>query len=199
MSYNVTSSIPHEEPQSNFMDAGIHENVELTKVEYNKTENSEYLAFYFVNENGDKGSHTEWIPKADTPEKQAERELNQISRIKQIAYCFVTPEQFIFQANNFEEFAKKIMEILTNRTQGVKLRVKFVYPKESSRYTGLPTYWRFRFIERMDNNDYAGKAKQEKSKIKILSVDSLTRKTPEANTGTTNPFTVAANGSGSPF
>lgn len=191
MNYNVTQSTPHEEPTSNFMDAGIQENVAITRIEYNKTEKSEFLAFYFENENGDKGSHTEWIPKADSVEELNEKTMNQISRIKQIARCFIPADQFVFQANTFEEFAKKVIAILLPKVTGIKLRVKFVYPKQSSRYTGLPTYWKYRFIERMDNNGYIGEA-SENSKIKIMSIDTIKRNSPEVST-TQNPFNTGYN------
>lgn len=183
--YNVTVDLPFESASDNFMDVGIHENVEMTKVEYGKTDNNnEFLAFYFVGEDGSKLSHTEWKPTAraiDTPEKLAEKELNQMSRIKQIVLNFISADKFVFQANSFEDFAKKVVALLGTTYVGVKLRLKVVY---SGKYTSLPNYWKFRFIERMDQ------VPADKSKIKVLSIDKMTR-IPDPIPTNTNPFDTA--------
>jgi hypothetical protein len=180
--YNVTADLPFESINDSFMDVGIHENVEMTNIRYEKTATNEYLAFEFKGADGSKLSHTEWKPKAsDTPEKTAERELNQMSRIKKIALNFVTPEQFIFKAHDFESFANKVIQVIGTSYVGVKLRVKVVY---SGKYTGLPTYWKFDFIERMD------RVPKEKSKIKILSIDKMERPVADPIPSTPNPFLV---------
>jgi hypothetical protein len=185
--YNVTLDTPFEEKGANFIDAGIHENVEMTKVEYGISKNGkEFLAFYFVDGKGSKGSHTEWKASAETPEKLAEKEMNQMSRIKQIALCFVTKEQFVFSAISFEDFAKKTISIIGDKFVGVKLRVKFVY--SGTQYTSLPNYWKFRFIERMDTNGNLGDSNKETS-IKVLSIDKMTR-TPDPIAPTSNPFST---------
>lgn len=182
--YNVTAELPYESTSDNFMDVGIHENVEMTRVEYGKTEKNEFIAFYFVGADGSKLSHTEWKPTLrtdDTAEKLAEKELNQMSRIKQIVLNFIPENNFVFQANSFEDFAKKVIALLGTSYLGVKLRVKVVY---SGKYTSLPTYWKFRFIERMDQ------VPADKSKIKVLSIDKMNR-TPDPIPTNTNPFDIA--------
>lgn len=189
MSYNVTLELPYESTSDNFMDVGIHENVEMVKIEYGKTPNNEFLAFYFVGPTGEKLSHTEWKPTGVDTEKVAEKEMNQMSRIKQIVLNFISPERFIFQANSFEEFAKKVIELIGTSYVGVKLRLKVVY---SGKYTSLPNYWKFRFIERMDQ------VPAEKSKIKVLSIDKMTRVADPIPTNT-NPFEAAPALSTSPF
>lgn len=179
--YNVTADLPYESINDSFMDVGIHEDVELVNIRYELTSaNNEFLAFEFKGTDGSKLTHTEWKPKnADTPEKTAERELNQMSRVKKIALQFVTKEQFIFKAHDFESFAKKVIEVIGKSYIGVKLRVKVVY---SGKYTGLPTYWKFDFIERMD------RVSKEKSKIKILSIDKMERPVSDPIPQTNNPF-----------
>jgi hypothetical protein len=179
--YNITKDLPFESITSDFMDTGIHENVEMVKVEYGKATN-EFIAFYFKGENGEKLVYTQWKPGGIDPEKVTEKELNQMSRIKQICMCFIPEEKFVFQANTFEDFAKKIIELLGNTYVGIKLRVKVVY---SGNYTSLPNYWKFRFIERMDT------VSKEKSKIKILSIDKLTRPTADPIPSVSNPFAEA--------
>jgi hypothetical protein len=184
--YNVTLDTPFEEKGANFIDAGIHENVEMTKVEYGISKNGkEFLAFYFVDSKGSKGSHTEWKASAETPEKLAEKEMNQMSRIKQIALCFITKEQFVFSAISFEYFAKKTISLIGDKYVGVKLRVKFVY-SGATKYTSLPNYWKFRFIERMDTNGNLGDNNKETS-IKIMGIDTMERK-PDTQSTTVNPF-----------
>lgn len=190
MAYNATMSTPSEEIQAGFMDTGIHENAELTRIEFGVSpKGNKFLAFYFVNENGEIGSHTEWEPNATDPTKQAEKELNQMSRVKQIAMIYLTPEQFVFQANSFEDFAKKVVDLLIPRIKGVKVRVKFVY---SGNYTSLPTYWKFRFIERMDTTP------KDKSKIKVLSIDTMIKPTADPIPQAQNPFVGAVNAQATP-
>lgn len=199
--YNVTATIPHEEVSARFMDAGIHDNVEMTKLEFGISPNgNKFLAFYFKNENGEIGSHTEWEPTNADPAKNAEKELNQISRVKQIARCFITNEEFVFSAVNFEDFAKQVIARLQPRIAGVKLRTKFVY--SNGNFTSLPTYWKFRFIERMDNNNYYGDKKSDKTSIRILTgMDKMSKVTPDQIANVTpNPFAqTLAVGTPSPF
>lgn len=174
MAYNVTLDLPSESVTPGFMDVGIHENVEMIKVEYgvSPNNNNEFIAFYFINSEGEKGSHTEWVPKGKDSDDQLKKELNQMSRIKQIVKTFIPAEKFVFSANSFKEFAEKTISILGDSYKGIKIRVKFVY---SGKYTSLPKPWKPRFIERMDNNGYYGEAKSSTSKIKILSIDPMTR------------------------
>lgn len=184
--YNVTIDLPSEQKEAGFLDAGIHENIEMTEIRYEKNEaGSEFIAFSFVNPiTGEKGSHTEWKARANTPEELANKEMNQMSRIKQIALCFIPKEKFVFSAISFEDFAKKTIALIGDAYKGVKLRAKFVY--SNGRYTSLPNYWKFRFIERMDNNGNYGQ-EVVKTQIKVLSIDKMTR-TPDPVAGTQNPF-----------
>jgi hypothetical protein len=185
--YNVTIDTPSEQKEAGFLDAGIHTNIEMTSVEYKKNDaGSEFIAFYFVNPiTGEKGSHTEWKSRANTPEELATKEMNQMSRIKQIALCFIPKEQYVFSAISFEDFARKTILAIGDTYKGVKLRTKFVYT--NGKYTSLPNYWKFRFIERMDNNGNYGQELQQ-STIKEMSIDKMTR-TPDPVSTTQNPFT----------
>jgi len=184
--YNVPANLPFESTTAEFIDTGIHENVKLDSVEYGKATN-EFIAFNFKGSNGEKLVWTQWKPGGNDPEKVTEKELNQMSRIKQLCMCFVPKEKFVFQSNTFEEFARKIISILGDSYIGVDLRVKVVY---SGNYTSLPNYWKFRFVERMDNNGYLGD-EVKKSKIKILSIDKMTRPVSDPIPSVTNPFAEA--------
>lgn len=186
--YNVTFELPSEQTTPGFMDVGIHENVEMINVEYGKSSNgNEFLAFYFKNELGESGSHTEWVPKGNSSDEIEKKEMNQMSRVKQIVKTFIPLERFVFSADSFEEFAKKTIQVLGDSYKGVKIRVKMVY---SGKYTSLPKPWKPRFIERMDNNGYYGDAQGE-SKIKILSIDPMTRTVADAIPTSKNPFEAA--------
>lgn len=184
--YNVTLELPSEQREAGFLDAGIQENIELTNIEYKKNDaGNEFIAFYFVNpETGEKGSHTEWKARANTPEELATKEMNQMSRIKQIALCFIPKEKFVFSAISFEDFCRKTIALIGDAYKGVKLRAKFVY--SNGKYTSLPNYWKFRFIERMDNNGNYGQEMQ-KSSVKELSIDKFKRE-PDPVSTTQNPF-----------
>lgn len=181
--YNATLELPSEQITPGFMDSGIHENAKMTNVEYKVTPSSEILVFHFVNEQGETGTHTEWVPKGKDDADQLSKEMNQMSRIKQIVKTFVPETKFVFSADSFKEFAEKTIAILGDSYLGVKIRVKFVY---SGKYTSLPKYWKMRFIERMDNNGYYGD-KIGESKVKILSIDDLKR-IPDAAPTNQNPF-----------
>lgn len=180
--YNMTKDLQSEASESGFMDVGIHENVELVKVEYNETSTNEFLAFYFVNPAGETLSHTEWKPRVSDPQKLEAAVINQMKRIKQIVTKFVPAEEFEFKASSFKEFANNVIKILGNRYVGKKVRIKVVY---SGRFTSLPSYTKFQFIESMD-------VPKEKSKIKILSIDKLSRDeqevSPDIIDKTANPF-----------
>ena len=179
--YNVTINTPFEDKTANFMDKGIHENVVLDRIEAGTSKNdNEFIAFYFIGSNGEKGSHTEYKPKHEDPAKLAEKELNQISRIKQIATCFIPEEKFVFSANSFKEFVNKTISLIGDSYKDVKLRVKMVY---SGKYTSLPSYWKFRFIERMD----------AERKITWMSIDEKDRVTSDPIPSVTNPFDTNEN------
>jgi hypothetical protein len=184
--YNVTQELPSEQ-KTGFIDAGIHENLVITNVRYEKKDTgTEFIAFDFLNpETGEIGSHTEYKAKANNPEDLVKKEMNQMSRLKQIALCFINKEQFVFSAISFEDFANKVISSLGDNYKGVKIRAKFVYSGNSN-YTSLPNMWQARFIERMDNNGNYGESLQ-KTKIKILSKDVIT-KTPDPVPQTQNPF-----------
>jgi hypothetical protein len=177
MSYNVTRDTESDSLSSSFMDVGIHEDVMMTNIEYKVTDKgNEFLAFYFVNPEGETLSHTEWKPKSES----VERVENQIRRIKQIVTTFIPKDNYIFKAETFEEFAKMTVKLLGDFYKGKKIRIKVVY--SDTGYTSLPQYWKFKFIESID-------VTSEKSKIKMLSIDKVTREPkPDVENTTSNPI-----------
>ena len=190
--YKVTTDIKSESSGINFMDVGIHTDCIMgrrdnsTPIVYNKTETSEFLAFYFINEDKEELSHTEWKPRSQSnDETELEKKtLNQIKRIKHIATKFIDEEEFVFEVDTFEQFAKKVIELIGNKYVDVKVRLKVTY--NNANYTSLPNYTPF--IERMDL------VPQEKSKLKIITaMDKMIRDTADREASTNNnPFETEA-------
>jgi len=164
---------------ASYMNAGIHENVVLTKVEYNISKNgNEFLAFYFNDEYGDSLSHTEYAPKPrvpfeelDSKDKEAfyNRVNNQRKRIGQIVTSFISKDLYDFTSNSFKEFAETIVKLLQSSINNTKVRIKVVYNNKN--FTTLPSYWKHRFIENMN-------IPKEESRIKLLDIDTLTKTKP---------------------
>jgi hypothetical protein len=178
MSYNITKDIPGESTGPRFIDVGIHENVEITEIRYDKTDKgNEFLAFTFLTEDGQTLSHTEWKPVDDDPEKFEQKQRNQAKRVKHIAKRFIDEEQFVFVANDFKEFATKTISLIGDKFKGVKLRIKVVYSWNN--YTTLPNY--LPFIENMT-------VPKADSLLKITSIDKLTRDAADRDTTGKNPF-----------
>lgn len=177
--YTVNTQTQIANSNTNFIDTGIHENVEMTNIEYKISPNgNKMIVFSFAAPTGETLTHTEWEPKDNDPEKEKAKQLNQIQRIKQIAVSVIPENEFVIEAKDFEEFCRKTQFIIGNRYVGKKLRIKVVY--NNGGYTSLPNYGYF--IEPMS-------VPQEKSKLKIISIDRMTRETPDKEpTGEANPF-----------
>lgn len=177
--YKVTEEIQKPVINNRYMNVGIHENVELTRIEYAKTEKSEYLAFYFVNERNEQLSHTEWMIRfKQKPEDMEEGLLKfyttlineQIARINRIATTFISEDDFRkVEGDTFEAFSNATIAALGNSYKGKKIRIKVVYDKRN--YTSLPSYLNYQWIESMD-------IPTEKSAIEILSKDKMVRDLP---------------------
>ena len=180
MLYNVTADLQKKDTKNLYMLPGIHENSELTSVEYQKNESgSEFIAFYFENPYKEKLSHTEWkvfprknIDTLNEKEKTLYARLinEQIARINKIVTTFISEEKFRgVEANSFEEFCKKTIQTLGDSYKGVKVRIKVVYDKRN--FTALPSYTNYEWIEPMS-------VSKEESKIKILAKDKLVKALP---------------------
>ena len=178
-SYNVTEDLELESTGRNFIDVGIHENVELTKIEYKSTnEGNQFIAFYFKDEQGRELSHTEWEPKDDDVEKLASKTKNVMRRIGHIAVRFITKDEFYtIKADNFKEFALAVIAKLEGKYQGAKLRIKAIY--NYNNYVTLPRY--LPFIENMSTT-------KEDSKLEIITIDKVKRDLPDSEIPVENPF-----------
>jgi hypothetical protein len=180
MIYNVTADLQKKDISNRYMGVGIHENSELTSIEYKKTDKgSEFIAFYFENELKEKLSHTEWrVQPTKNIETMSEKDAkiylslvtSQIRRINAIATTYVSEDTFRkVKGNTFEEFCLNVIACIGETYKGVKVRIKVVYDKRN--FTALPSYTNYEWIEPMT-------VSRENSKIKVLAKDKMVKSTP---------------------
>ena len=182
--YDMTQDVPQEGNGSSYLEPGIYENIVLSDVVYKETDNgNKFIAFYFKDENGNTVPKTEWEPReGDNVESKVN---NQLARIKHIAVNsgILSKEEFVFKAENFEQFAKQVEQKLKskqNEWDNHKLRIKVVY--DFNNYATLPSYTKFDWLESMD-------VPKDQSKIKILPIDKMERDEPDQEPQTSsNPF-----------
>lgn len=152
----------------------------MVEGKYDKTKNdTEYLAFYFQNKDGDKLSHTEYKTtpyqrEGNTPDQNLaatkNKISNQIKRIGQIVTTYVSVDKYqeaVKGKASFEEVCKAILGILEGQYKDKKVRVKVVYDN-NERFTCLPNYHKFAFIESM-------LIPKAESKIRPLPIDKFKR------------------------
>ena len=160
--YNVNQDIDSETGATNFLDVGIHENVELINTEYKTSpEGNEFMVFKFE-KNGKFVSHTEWKPRDEDPERLESKTKNQIKRVKHIVTKFIPEDTYVFNVTDFKSFCENTIKLLSELYKGKKCRLKVIY--SFNNYTGLPNY--VPFIESMDIS-------KSDSKLEILSIDKM--------------------------
>lgn len=182
--YKVDKNVKSEARATNFLDVGIHEDVELVGVEYKVSPegNNEFIVFHFEKD-GRKLSHTEWKPRDVDPEKLENKQANQIKRVKHIVTKFISEDVFVFEAANFKGFCESTINLLGTNYVGKKVRLKVVY--SFNNYTSLPNY--VPFIEKME-------VPKEESKLEILSIDKMAKTQADVEKPQTNPFEGGVNG-----
>ena len=181
--------------------AGINENVTFFKAESKKSPNqgNPFIELTFKTSDGLFVTHTEWAPTKFEGMSDADLEAKydtQYARMLQILECYYPEDQLNFNGETFVEFANWLVGLLENVDKSVLLRVKFVYNNKG--FLALPSYAKFKFIERMDTKE---------SLIKILNKDQLTSPVPPADKETVNPnplntsttVETTANPNGLPF
>ena len=177
--YSITPATKSEETSRNFIDVGIHENVELLNVRFDKSPSGNKFIVFEFDKDGKALSHTEWEPKDNDPEVLKNKIENQMKRLKHIATKYMPADSVNLDADSFDELATKYIAILGNKFKGVKVRVKVVY--SNSGFTTLPKY--IPFIENMNDTP------KEKSRLEIISIDKMTREPRPMNiTTNNNPF-----------
>jgi len=188
--YNITADFDSESSGTNFMDVGIHENVELTRIVYSTTENgNQFLAFYFKDENGAELSHTEWEPKDKDMDlvKLQSKTQNQMKRVHHIMTKYISKDEAKLKVNSFKEFAESVISKLANNFEGVKVRIKVIYSWND--FTSLPKYTPF--IENMSIS-------KEDSKLKISSIDKMSKDKKDRDVSTVVDVFATSDESGQP-
>lgn len=177
MSYS-TKGIPAD-GSVNFMDSGIHENVELKGIRYGISPNvgNKFIVFEFEDNRGRRLAHTEYEPKDQDDTRLNQKITNQIKRIKHIAKRYMPEDTFDIEVSDFESFAKKTIELFGIKFVDKKVRIKVTY--SNTGYTSLPNYTPF--IESMD-------VPKEESRLEILSIDQMTRERADRETPIANPL-----------
>ena len=175
--YKVDTTIDSEARGLNFIDIGIHENAELTNVEYKVSqEGNEFMVFTFSKD--DKIlTHTEWKPRDEDPEKLENKTKNQVKRVKHIVTKYIPEEKYVFNAETFKSFCENTINLLGDTYKGKKVRLKVVYSYNN--YTSLPNY--VPFIESMD-------IPFDKSRLEMSSIDKVTKDKPDTEVVTRNPI-----------
>ena len=180
--YKFDDSIPSS-PVNDYMNVGIHENVELISYEYRVSSNgNKFIELIFANSFGEKLTHTEWEPKDPNPEKVNDKVINQATRFRYMLTSLLPGENVSFEFANFEDFASKIIGILKAKYKGQKVRVKVVFNNKN--YTTLPNYLKVTWIESMN-------IPKEESRITIIEkIDKMVKETPSEVTTSENPFSA---------
>lgn len=181
MKFN-TSEVQSEVSTVNFMDVGIHSDVELTdiKVETSIKGNS-YISFTFTSADGEVLNKNEWQPTGEANDILLGKMKNQAARIKHIMTKFL-PEQACnldYDSDNWLGYANSVKRLLDPVIKGVKVRIKAIY--DNNNYVTLPNYRPF--IERMD---IVGD-----SKLSIRSIDKVKKDSPDKEVPSENPFAEA--------
>jgi len=190
--YKIDTNLDSESRGANFLDVGIHEDVELIDIAFNvSSEGNEFLVFTFSKDNK-LLKHTEWRPKDEDPEKLESKIMNQAKRFKHIATKFIPEDRYQLQVEDFKGLCDSTIRLLGTEYKGKKVRTKVVY--SNSNYTSLPNYRPF--IENME-------VPKAESKLEILSIDKMVKDRPDQESVTKNPLadvpTTAENPMGLPF
>jgi len=175
--YKVDKNVKSEGSNLNFIDVGIHENVYLTDIRIDISKNgNEFIAFTFEKDEQTL-IHTEYKPKDVDAQKLEDKTKNQIKRFKHIITKYISEDAYTFEAGSFKEFCEGTVKLLGDTYKGKPVRIKATY--SNNNYVTLPPYTPF--IETMDIS-------AADSKLKLSSIDKLTKSAPDAEVPVTNPL-----------
>lgn len=149
--------------------AGINDNCKLVGAELKMSpiQNNAFVEITFNTADGLKFTHTEWTPTKFEGMTDADLEKKydtQYARMLQILECFYKEDELNFDGESFVEFANWLVDLLNKADKSISLRVKLVYNNKG--YLTMPSYAKFKFIERMDTAISA---------VKILDKDQIVR------------------------
>lgn len=165
--YNTKTAIVTES-DSNYMPAGINENVVIKEVNIKKSPtDKDFLEIIFENEAGKTATMTEWKNEKNqwtvTDEDLQKRDNIQFGRILQVIEAHFPNGIEDKEFNTFLEMITWVKETL-DKAEKAKLRLKISYDNKG--YTKVSTYGRF--VENMN-------IKKEESSIKKFARDLFER------------------------
>lgn len=190
MLYNTNNVVTPKALLPSFIPAGIHENISLVNVKVEESPKGyTFIAFEFKDDQSNTFTYTEWPKTSDRPytamsdDERAKFEnkiQNQVSKITQVLETFVPKGTYTpIEVNSFIDFITKVKELLKDKMDNTKVRIKVVY--DNKNYTTFPTFADEVFIESMS-------VSKENSKIRQLGKDRMTKSYPDTNQRSTNPF-----------
>jgi hypothetical protein len=185
--YDLTINIETEQSGLAYVPTGIQENLRLAKIDgsypivYEKSKgSSEFIAFNFLNEEGQSFVHTEWLPKSDDSAILQKKEANLVKRLLHIGRKLVDASAFKqIKTESFELLAKSYINIIGNNYKGKLFRGKVVYNNKN--FTTFPNY--VPFLESMS-------VPKEESNLKMSGDDKVVKTKADVIQSRPNPFTV---------
>ena len=128
-----TATTNNTEFNSSYMPVGINENITLTEVNVNKTQNGrDFLEIIFENAQGQTATMTEWKNEKNmwikTDEDLQRRDDAQFGRILQVIDA-VNGNHTDFEGSSFIEMINWVKSQLEVIQQDTKLRLKVIYDK----------------------------------------------------------------------
>ena len=185
--YDLTINIETEQSGLSYIAPGIHENLRLAKpddsypIVYEKSKgNNEFIAFHFLNDEGQTFVHTEWVPKSDDSLILAKKQSNLTKRLLHIGKKFVDVSLFKgIKTESFELLAKSYINIIGDSYKNKLFRGKVVYNNKN--FTTFPNY--VPFLESMT-------VPKEESSLKMSGDDKVVKTKADVIQSRPNPFTV---------
>jgi hypothetical protein len=186
--YDLTINIDSEQSGLSYVSPGINENLKIAKpdnsspIVYEKSKNgSEFIAFHFMNPEGQTFVHTEWVPSADDPDVLAKKQSNLVKRLLHIGKKLVDESLLKkIKVASFEELAKSYISIIGDNYKNKLFRAKIIYNNKN--YTTFPNY--VPFLESMT-------VEIDKSNLKMSADDKVVKSKADVIVTKSNPFTMS--------
>jgi hypothetical protein len=203
--YNTTAARNQANNESLYLSAGIHDDVKLSKVRFDKSPYGTYFIELTFQKDGSIFTHTEFEPKRfpnQTDEAYQARCNRQLGRILQVLECYYSKAALTLDVNSFDELAtweqQKAQDVIDeNGVTNVPVRIKIVYNKKG--FKQFPDYCKYKFIEPMsvETSDIKKEDTDMFEKPVIADKEEVVKDTPKTE-GTTEA-TSGSNASGLPF
>ena len=178
MKFLVDESIQSEVRAVNYVDVGIHDDMELVEVKVEKSpKGNNFIAFTFNDPEGRVLTKTEWQPTGPEDDVLIKKVQNQAKRIKHIMTKYMSEDQtkIEYDTDQWVKYASTVKAKLDAVKKGVKVRIKATYDNQN--YVTLPNYTPF--IERMD---------VEETGLLIQSIDKMEKDEPDTEVKVDNPL-----------